>query len=99
MTDSTNSGRLETDLLLNSRRVLVVDDEVLVRMLIADELRAAGYGVIETDSAEEALAVLRSGVKPDLLVTDIRMPGAYDGLELARIVHNAHPDMKIVVVS
>jgi len=46
MTDSTNSGRLETDLLLNSRRVLVVDDEVLVRMLIAEELRAAGYGVI-----------------------------------------------------
>ena len=81
------------------RTVLVVDDEILVRMLFADELRAAGYRVMEADNAEEALDILHSGAEPDLLMTDIQMPGAHDGLALAHIAHRAHPDMKIVVVS
>lgn len=90
---------MQADEPTDSRTVLVVDDEVVIRMLIADELGAAGYRVIEADNAEEALTLLSSGTIPDLLITDIRMPGAHDGLELARIVRAAYPDMKIAVVS
>lgn len=100
MTKFNAQGRpKEADEPVNSRTVLVVDDEVVVRMSIADELHGAGYHVIEAANAEEALTLLNSGTIPDLLMTDVQMPGAHDGLELARIVHAAYPDMKIVVVS
>jgi CheY-like chemotaxis protein len=92
--DSMIDGNLQ-----NRRTVLVVDDEIIVRMLIADELREAGYRVMEADNAEEALGLLHSGAVPALLVTDIRMPGVHDGLALARIAHQAYPEIKVVIVS
>ena len=67
--------------------VLVVEDEILVRLTMADCLRAAGYVVVEAANATEALAVLTSGEPVDVIFTDVRMPGAMDGLMLARWVH------------
>jgi two-component system, response regulator PdtaR len=79
--------------------VLVVDDEVLIRLLIADELRARGFNVIEAANSNEALAVLRSAVPVCLLFTDIRMPGPVDGIGLAGLARAEHPDLKVIVAS
>jgi CheY-like chemotaxis protein len=79
--------------------VLVVEDEVMVRLLVAEELREAGYVVIEAASADEALTVLHSSTGIDLLLTDIRMPGSRDGLALAEEARAALPELKIIVAS
>ena len=79
--------------------VLVVEDEVLVRMLVADELRKAGYIVIEASSAHEALDLLRNGVDVRVIFSDVRMPGPMDGVGLARVVRSEFPMIKIVLTS
>jgi CheY-like chemotaxis protein len=79
--------------------ILVVEDEVLVRMAIADDLRKARYTVIEASNAHEALDLLRNGVDVGLIFTDVRMPGTIDGVALARIVRSEFPVIKIVLTS
>ncbi len=79
--------------------ILYVEDEVLLRWATADELRAAGFSVIEAGTAEEAVTVVHSPVKLDVLLTDIRLPGPMDGMALAGFVRTARPGIKIVVAS
>lgn len=79
--------------------ILVVEDEVLIRLMIANELRTAGFTVIEAASADEAVAVLNISTKIDVLMTDIRMPGSMDGVELAALAHSTWPRIKIIVAS
>jgi PAS domain S-box-containing protein len=79
-------------------RALLVDDEELVRMSTADMLNDLGYEVIEASSAEEALALLKKGAPPDLIVTDHLMPGM-SGAELAREVRAMRPGLPILIVS
>jgi CheY-like chemotaxis protein len=79
--------------------VLVVEDEVLLRLMIADELRSKGFSVVEAANADEALAVLRSSAPVDLVFTDIQMPGTINGLALASLVRTTQPELKIIVAS
>jgi CheY-like chemotaxis protein len=79
--------------------ILVVEDDVLTRMAVSEELREHGYLVIEAEGSDEALAVLLGPTRIDLLLTDMRMPGAVDGCGLARKVRAALPLVKIVMVS
>lgn len=79
--------------------VLVAEDEALVRLILAEELRFAGYDVIEAGNADEAIAFLDAGLVPDLLLTDVNMPGSRDGIGLARVVRERLPGTRIVVVS
>jgi two-component system, response regulator PdtaR len=80
--------------------ILLVEDEVLVRMALADQLRNAGYVVLEASNADEALDLLNTeGHGVQLLVSDIRMPGKMDGVELAREIRVHHPQIKIVLAS
>jgi CheY-like chemotaxis protein len=81
------------------RTILVVDDEIFVRLLIADELREAGYHVIEAVSADEALAILRSEAMVDLVFSDVRMPGTMDGIALARTIRTEYPSIKVMLAS
>lgn len=71
----------------------------MVRLMIADDLRDAGFVVIEAANADEALTVLRSSTAVDVLLTDIRMPGAMDGLALAAAAREGWPHLKVVVAS
>ena len=66
---------------------------------MAEILRDEGFEVFEAASAHEALAILESAVVIDLVLTDVKMPGAIDGLGLARILRDERPELKIVVVS
>jgi len=79
--------------------ILVVEDEVLVRIMVTEELRAQGYTVIEATNASEAISVLQSSMRIDLVLTDIRMPGDLDGLGLARMMRREHPLVKVVMAS
>lgn len=80
-------------------RVLLVEDEATVRMIGSDALEDAGYEVVDAESADEALLLLESMDDVAVLFTDIRMPGSMDGLELARLVHDRWPAMKILLTS
>ncbi|GGG10995.1 hypothetical protein GCM10010924_45000 [Rhizobium wenxiniae] len=80
-------------------RVLIAEDEFLLRLDAADSMRRLGWEVVEVSSADEAMELLRYRVTFDLLVTDIDMPGQADGLDLARYVRSAHSEMKIVIMS
>ncbi len=80
-------------------RILVVEDEVLVRMYLAALLREAGAEVMEAGNGEEARTILLSSRPVDLIVTDLNMPGPMNGLGLARWTREAHPETKIAVIS
>jgi len=79
--------------------VLVVEDEVLVRMVIADHLRGCGYRVFEAGNGDEAIAMLNTEVHVDVLFTDVNMPGGLDGFGLARWVRRERPGMRIILTS
>jgi CheY-like chemotaxis protein len=79
--------------------ILVVEDEVLLRMAVAGVLRERGSMVAEAANAEEALAILQSGVKVDVVFSDVNMPGSIDGVCLAGIIRAEYPEIKVVVTS
>jgi two-component system, response regulator PdtaR len=79
--------------------ILVVEDEVLLRMVIADKLRGAGYTVLETANADEAVEVLRHSSDVRIVLSDIRMPGSIDGAKFAGFVRSEYPALKIVLTS
>ena len=79
--------------------VLLVEDEIFIRLASADWLRDAGFEVIEAASGGEALSLVRAGKEFHLLATDITMPGEPDGVGLAHIVREMRPDLPILVVS
>jgi len=81
------------------RTILVVDDEILLRLSIADEFRAHGYAVVEAANADEALSILQSGTVIHAVFTDVRMPGSMDGIELARRIRAEWPEISVVVAS
>jgi CheY-like chemotaxis protein len=79
--------------------VLLVEDEVLIRANLAEELRELNFSVIEAANAQEAWSYLQSGNRPDLVFSDVRMPGPYDGLELARRIQDHFPEIKVILTS
>jgi CheY-like chemotaxis protein len=79
--------------------ILVVEDQILLRNSIAEELRVHGYAVIEAVNGDEALAALRSPLSVDLVVTDWRMPGVVDGAALVSLVRSEFPHVKLIMVS
>lgn len=76
--------------------VLVVEDEMLVREVIAAELLDAGFDVIEAETAGAGLALLQTRPAIDLLFTDIRLPGGQDGLGLAREARQLRPELPVI---
>lgn len=81
------------------RTVLVVEDEALTRLAVAETLRDCGLHVVETATAEEAWSYLWTGAAVDLVFSDIQMPGQMDGLLLARLVRQAYPEIPVVLTS
>jgi two-component system phosphate regulon response regulator PhoB len=69
-------------MLKGSKTILVVDDEVIIRELIASVLEIEGYHVLTAADGREALQIILSGTNIDLIITDLRMP--YDGIKLVK---------------
>lgn len=80
-------------------KVLVVEDESLVRMDIVDALEERGFDVVEAENASRAIEVLIAHPDVQLMFTDIDMPGGVDGLVLAAMVRDRWPPIKIVYTS
>ena len=82
------------------RTVLVVEDEVLIRWVIAEHLRDCGYRVIEAASGDEAIDIVqRTALTVDVVFTDVQMPGSIDGFALAQWVRRQRPAIKIILTS
>jgi two-component sensor histidine kinase/CheY-like chemotaxis protein len=79
--------------------VLIVEDEMVLRMRAVDIVEDAGFCPVEAVNADEALSILESRSDISLLFTDIQMPGSMDGLKLAHAVHDRWPGIKIILVS
>jgi CheY-like chemotaxis protein len=79
--------------------LLVVEDEVLIRLSTSDFLRNEGFTVLEAGSAREALTVLKARSDVLVVVTDIHMSGALEGLDLIREIRKSFPAVKIVTAS
>ncbi len=79
--------------------ILVVEDEMLVQIMVSDSLRDAGFNVIEAFNADEAIRILHSGVKVDLMLSDVRMPGSMDGLGLLEYSLEKFPTLPVILTS
>ncbi len=79
--------------------VLVVEDEILIRVLIADELRAEGFSVVEAATGDEALSYFQAGVQVDLVLSDIDLPGALNGVDLIQRLRAEAPGLPTVLTS
>jgi CheY-like chemotaxis protein len=79
--------------------VLVVEDEMLLRMRAVDMVEDAGFTSVEAVDADQAVAILESRSDIALLFTDIQMPGSMDGLKLAHAVRKRWPPINIILVS
>ena len=80
--------------------VLVVEDEVLIRLVIAEYLRECGYKVHEAAHADEAVAVLQSAdVSVDIVFSDVLMPGTMDGFGLARWIRENRPMTQVILTA
>jgi two-component sensor histidine kinase/CheY-like chemotaxis protein len=79
--------------------VLIVEDEMVLRMRAVDIVEDAGFRSVEAVNADQAISILESRSDISLLFTDIQMPGSMDGLKLAHAVHDRWPAIKIILVS
>lgn len=79
--------------------VLVVDDEAIIRSLAVEAIQNAGHLTVEAHDAEAALTLLEGQGDIDVMFSDIRMPGAMDGIGLARMVRRRWPDLPIILTS
>ncbi len=80
-------------------RVLLVEDEAILRYLAAEALRDKGLEVIEASTGDEAAVLLVDPDRIDMIFTDVRMPGLMDGIDMARRARELHPGIPIIVTS
>jgi DNA-binding NtrC family response regulator len=81
------------------KTILVVEDEILVRLLASDALRDEGYNVLEASNATEAVDLFRSRVSIDLVLSGVRMPGEMEGLGLLTFVYNTYSEVPVIITS
>ena len=90
---------MERDGFNSKAAILVVEDEMLIRIWAADLLEDNGFSVLEAKDADAALIVLESRPDVKLLFTDVQMPGSLNGMELAQEVHARWPHVLLVITS
>jgi len=81
------------------KTILIVEDEALLRIAVADMLEDAGYAVLEASTVLEAIGRLGQYEEIDLVITDVDMPGGLTGIDLARMLAECAPKIGIIVSS
>ena len=79
--------------------ILVVDDEVLIRLAIVEELRSEGLMAVEAASGDEAILILKTANTIGLVITDVHMPGNMDGYALVAWLRQEMPHIKVIIMS
>lgn len=90
---------MNKDYLSGSRSILIVDDEPLIRIDVADFFTARGFEVFEAERADHAIAMLEKNPTIRVVLTDVQMPGSMDGLRLAHVIRGRWPPTLLVIVS
>jgi len=83
----------------HSKVILLVEDDIIIRLGVADYLRGCGFSVIETSGAKEARVVLTAGPKIHILLSDAQLAGEDSGFALAQWVHKHRPDVKVLLTA
>ena len=85
---------------ISATRVLIVEDEFLIRLMLSESLADEGYNVAEASSADEALRILAADpASVDLVLTDIQLGAAMDGYELARRLREMVPELRVIYMT
>lgn len=98
-TPSPSVAKFYPERIAGSGRILLVEDQELVRNHIINVLTSLGYAVLPTDSAAGAISALQHDERIDLILTDIILPGGVSGLEMAETVNRLRPDLPIIFTS
>ena len=85
--------------LKKNARVLVVDDEPTVRLLVTDVVEDLGYTALEAENGPDGLKILASNERIDLLVTDVGLPGGMNGRQMADAARVKRPDLKVLFIT
>lgn len=84
---------------MSAPRILIVEDEFLIRLTLAEALSDEGFDVVEAETADEALRLFRNDSGIALLLTDIQLPGTMDGVELARQARAQSPLLPVIYMT
>ncbi|WP_296249763.1 response regulator [Pseudomonas sp. UBA4194] len=79
--------------------VLIVEDEPLILMVLADYLSGLGYKVLKAENGEQAFEILATKPHLDLMVTDFRLPGGISGVQIAEPAVMLRPELKVIFIS
>lgn len=82
-----------------ARRLLIVEDEFLIRMTLSEVLADEGYEVVEAGDSDEALAAFAREPELAIMLTDIQLPGSLDGHGLAARARETRPDLPVIFMS
>jgi DNA-binding response OmpR family regulator len=80
-------------------RLLLVEDELLIRLWLAESLSAAGFEVVEAEDGDQAMLLMEQPEAFDLLITDIQMPGHADGNAVATRAKQRYPGLPVIYAS
>lgn len=83
----------------DKRSVLIVDDEILIRMMVVDALEDAGFRCIEASTAADAMTLIAAQPDIALLISDIGLPGGQDGRSLTREARSLRPGLPIILMT
>ena len=84
---------------VNSPRILIVEDEFLIRMTLAEALGDEGFDVVEAETGDDALPILKADPDIKLLLTDIQLPGLLNGRALAKQAREHTPMLPIIFMT
>jgi CheY-like chemotaxis protein len=79
--------------------VLIVEDEPLIRMDVAEYVNETGFSALEAATGDEALVILSARTDIEVVFTDVNMPGEIDGMELARLISDRWPHIAVIITS
>jgi CheY-like chemotaxis protein len=91
--------RMKTSLSAKPSVILVVEDELILRMMAVDLFEEAGYETVEAHNADDAIALLQRRMDIRVVFTDVQMPGSMDGIKLAALVRNKWPLIELIMTS
>jgi DNA-binding response OmpR family regulator len=82
-----------------TKTIMMLEPDVLIRMVIAEHLRDCGYRVIEGVAAQDAWTVLESGRQIEIILADVKLAGDEDGFSLARRIRQTRSDIDVILTS
>ena len=84
---------------MSGTRILIVEDEFLIRLTLSEALADEGFDVVEAETGDEALRLVETDPTIRLMLTDMQLPGTLDGAQLAARVREHNPEMPIIFVT